>query len=63
MITKLKKNPKAYVELQQEFYKNIEEKNLSSKLCHYVWDILISMNRGYGQLRPFKSKVAEALKL
>ena len=48
MITKLKKNPKAYVELQQEFYKNIEEKHLSSKLCHYVWDVLISMNRGYG---------------
>lgn len=43
-----KKNPKAYVELQQEFYKNIEEKHLSSKLCHYVWDVLISMNRGYG---------------
>ena len=47
MITKLKKNPKAYVELQQEFYKNIEEKHLSSKLCHYVWDVLISMNRRY----------------
>lgn len=41
-----KKNPKAYVELQQEFYKNIEEKHLSPKLCHYVWDILIAMNRG-----------------
>ena len=43
-----KKNPKDYSELQQEFYKNIEEKNLSYKLCHYVWDILIAMNRGYG---------------
>ena len=48
MITKLKKNPKAYMELQQDFYKNIKEKNLSPKLCHYVWDVLIAMNRGYG---------------
>lgn len=43
-----KKNPKQFVELQQEFYENIKEKKLSSKLCHYVWDILISMNKGYG---------------
>lgn len=48
MITKLKKNPKAYLELQQEFYDNIRKKNLSAKLCHYVWDVLISMNRRYG---------------
>lgn len=58
-----KKNPKAYMELQQDFYKNIKEKNLSPKLCHYVWDVLIAMNRGYGRQRPFKSKVAEAFKL
>jgi DNA polymerase-3 subunit alpha len=43
-----KKSPKDYAELQQEFYKNIEEKKLSSKLCHYVWSVLIAMNRGYG---------------
>lgn len=36
------------MELQQEFYDNIQTKNLSEKLCHYVWDVLISMNRGYG---------------
>ena len=36
------------MELQQDFYKNIKEKNLSPKLCHYVWDVLIAMNRGYG---------------
>ena len=46
MITKLKKNPKAYLELQQEFYDNIKKKNLSAKVGHYVWDVLISMNRG-----------------
>lgn len=26
----------------------MKEKKLSSKLCHYVWDVLIAMNRGYG---------------
>lgn len=43
-----KKNPKQFIELQEEFYKNMAEKNLSEKLCHYTWDILISMNKGYG---------------
>ena len=52
MITKLKKNPKAYMELQQDFYKNIKEKNLSPKLCHYVWDVLIAMNRGLTKSSP-----------
>ena len=47
-----KKNPKAYMELQQEFYDNIKAKNLSSKLCHYVWDVLISMNRGLTKTSP-----------
>ena len=46
MITKLKKNPKDYAQLQNEFYDNMKEKNLSFKLCHYVWDVLIAMNRG-----------------
>lgn len=43
-----KKNPKDYAKLQEEFYQNSAEKKLSSKLCHYVWDVLIAMNRGYG---------------
>lgn len=41
-----KKNPKEFITLQQEFYDNIEAKGLSSKLCHYVWDVLITMNKG-----------------
>ena len=41
-----KKKPKEYMQLQQEFYQNMEEKHLSEKLCHYVWDVLIAMNRG-----------------
>lgn len=43
-----KKNPKQFVELQEEYYDNMKEKGLSEKLCHYTWDILISMNKGYG---------------
>lgn len=43
-----KKNPKEYFDLQEEYYANMREKSLSEKLCHYIWDILISMNRGYG---------------
>lgn len=43
-----KKNPKEFVKLQEEFYNNVVEKNISTKLAHYVWDILICMNRGYG---------------
>lgn len=43
-----KKSSKDYVLLEKEFYKNMEEKKLSEKLCHYVWDVLIAMNRGYG---------------
>ena len=41
-----KKSPKDYSGLQMEFYKNVEQKGLSEKLCHYVWDVLIAMNRG-----------------
>lgn len=43
-----KKQPKDYNELQQEFYQNMEDKHLSYKLCHYIWDVLISMSKGYG---------------
>ena len=43
-----KKNPEEFNKLQEEFYKNIEEKNLSKTLCNYVWKTLIFMNRGYG---------------
>lgn len=42
----MKKNPKQFVELQEEYYDNMKEKGLSEKLCHYTWDVLISMNKG-----------------
>lgn len=43
-----KKNPKDFVKLQEEFLQNAVEKNLSNKLVHYVWFVLIFMQRGYG---------------
>lgn len=34
-------------ECEQEFYKNIVEKGCSEKLAHYVWDVLLRVQRGY----------------
>lgn len=48
-----KKNPKDYEQLTKEFYENMRQKHLSERLCSYVWQVLIAMNRGYGfDLRP-----------
>lgn len=43
-----KKNPEEFNKLEEEFYKNVEEKHLSQKLCNYVWGVLVSMNKSYG---------------
>lgn len=43
-----KKNPKAYDELTEQFFKNAKEKNLSAKLCDYIWNRQIALSRGYG---------------
>ena len=43
-----KKNPREYEQLTKEFYERVEEKNLSKRFCHYVWDIQIALSRGYG---------------
>lgn len=43
-----KKNPKAYDELTIKFFDNAKEKNLSHKLCDYVWNRQIALSRGYG---------------
>ena len=42
----LKKNPKAFEELEKEFYKTIKEKQCDYNLCNYVWKVLISVNKG-----------------
>lgn len=43
-----KKNPAAYDELTKEFYEVTKEKGCDEKLCKYVWDNLIALNKGYG---------------
>ena len=43
-----KKNPKAYLELEAQYFKETEEKGLSKNLCNYVWNTLVATSRGYG---------------
>ena len=43
-----KKNPADYEKITKEFFKETKEKGCNMQLCHYVWDVLIAMSRGYG---------------
>ncbi len=43
-----KKNPKAFLELQDEYFKVIKEKGLDEKFCKYVWNVLVCTSKGYG---------------
>lgn len=43
-----KKNPKAFDELEKQFFDNAVEKGLSKNLVNYVWNVLIKTQRGYG---------------
>ena len=43
-----KKNPAAYLKLQDEYFKAVREKGLSENLCYYVWNVLVATSRGYG---------------
>ena len=43
-----KKNPADYDKITKEFFEETEKKGCNMKLCHYVWDVLIAMSRGYG---------------
>ena len=43
-----KKNPAEFEKLEEEYYQNIKDKNLSYNLCNYVWKVLVSMSKGYG---------------
>lgn len=43
-----KKKPKDFLKLQDEFFKNAEEKKLSKNLVNYVWNVLVCTQRGYG---------------
>lgn len=35
-----------FVKCEEEFFKNAEEKNCDMKLAHYVWDVLLRVQRG-----------------
>lgn len=50
-----KKNPAEFEKLEEEYYQNIKDKNLSYNLCNYVWRVLVSMSKGYGFriLKPY----------
>lgn len=43
-----KKNPKAFLELQDEYFKVVKEKGLDEKFCKYVWNVLVCTSKGYG---------------
>jgi DNA polymerase-3 subunit alpha len=42
-----KKQGKVFEECEKEFFENVREKGCSEKLAHYVWDVLLKMQRGY----------------
>lgn len=43
-----KKNPAAFDKLTKEFYEVTEKKGVNQKFAQYVWQVLISMSKGYG---------------
>lgn len=43
-----KKNPEAFLKLQDEYFKTIKEKKLDEKFCKYVWYVLVCTSKGYG---------------
>lgn len=43
-----KKNSAAFDKLTEEFYKITKEKGISQNFARYVWQVLISMSKGYG---------------
>ena len=43
-----KKNPKEFDKLTNEFYKVTTEKGIAQNFAKYVWEVLISMSKGYG---------------
>lgn len=46
-----KKQGKLFEECEQTYFKNAEEKGCDMKLVHYVWDILLRVQRGYSFCR------------
>lgn len=43
----MKKIGSLFDECEREYYQNIKKNNCSEKLAHYVWDVLLKVQRGY----------------
>lgn len=43
-----KKNPAEYEAVTKEFFEKTAERGCDKNLCKYVWNVLISMSKGYG---------------
>ena len=43
----MKKDGPLFKQCEEEFFKNAKEKKCSDKLVHYVWDILLRVQRNY----------------
>lgn len=46
-----KKQGKLFEECEQTYFKNAEEKSCDMRLVHYVWDVLLRVQRGYSFCR------------
>ena len=46
-----KKQGKLFEECEEYFYKNAQEKGCDMTLAHYVWDVLLKVQRGYSFCR------------
>ena len=46
-----KKIGELFTKCEEEFFANAEEKGCSEKLVHYVWDVLLRVQRGYSFCR------------
>lgn len=42
-----KKQGKLFEECEQKYFETIKEKNCNEVLAHYVWDVLLRVQRGY----------------
>jgi DNA polymerase-3 subunit alpha len=42
-----KKQGSLFEECEKEFFENVRKKGCSEKLAHYVWDVLLKVQRGY----------------
>lgn len=50
-----KKDGPLFKQCEEEYFKNAEEKNCSKRLVHYVWDVLLRVQRNYSFkiLKPY----------